>query len=247
MSQYTRQAGAFLALIAASGIGALSYGMMNASHWHAQEALALFGIAVAASQMKIKLPGLTGSMSVNLPFLLLAMADLNLAEALAIGCASAATQSWPNDGSKPKSVPLVFNVSLMATAIAIGWQLFHPGTGGQRMRLSGALTLPMAVSLIFLIQTVPVSIMIALTEGGLVRKIWTPIWTTIARTTFPYYVLSAGVASMMIAAREQLGWPGPILLFPVMYGTYRSFMTYLGRSAGEINSVDMAKAATAGH
>jgi len=243
MSQYTRQVGAFLALIAAAGIGSLSYGMMNASNWHPQEALTLFAIAVTASQMKIKLPGLTGTMSVNLPFLLLAVADLNLAEALVIGCASAATQCWPKDGTKPKSVPLIFNVSVMATAIAIGWQVFHPGTNSQLMRLSGALTLPLAVSLILLIQTVPVSIMIALTDGGLVRK----IWTAIVQMTFPYYVLSAGVASMMIAARAQVGWPIPILLFPVMYGIYRSFQIYLGRNAGEMNSVNMTKAATAGH
>ncbi len=243
MSQYSRQVGAFLALIAAAGIVSLSYGMMNATDWHPQEALTLFAIAVTASQMKIKLPGLTGSMSVNLPFLLLAIADLNLAEALLVGCASAATQCWPKDGTKPKSVPLLFNVSLMATAIAVGWQLFHPGTNGQLMRISLALTLPLAVACFLLIQTVPVSIMIALTDGGFVRK----IWTTIMQMTFPYYVLSAGVASMMIAARQQVGWPIPILIFPVMYGTYRSFLTYFGRNVGEMNSVNMAKTATAGH
>lgn len=243
MSHNPRQVNGFIAVVAAAGIYSVSYGMMHAGNWHPQEALTLFAIAVTAAQMKVKLPGLNGSMSVNLPFLLLAIVDLNLVEALLVACASTAAQCWPKDGSKPKSVQLLFNVSLMASATATGWRVFHTGSNGQPVMLSGGWALPLAVLGFFLIQTVPVSIIMALTGGGLVRK----IWSSILQMTFPYYVLSAGVASMMIGLRQQVGWQVPILLLPVMYGTYRSFQTYLGVNTGELKSLDIAKAATAGN
>jgi len=90
---------------------------------------------------------------------------------------------------------------------------------------------------------VPVSVVIALTEGSLVRK----VWTTIVQMTFPYYVLSTGVASMTIAVHQHADWPVSLLVLPVMYGTYRSYQMYFGRSAAENSPLGLAQAATAGH
>ena len=243
MSHNPRQATSFIALISVAGLCSIGYGLIHATTWHPVEALALLGIAAAASRMKVKLPGLTGNMSVNLPFVLLAVAELNLVEALVVACASTAVQCWPKDETTPKPVQMLFNISLMATAIALGWRVFHQGANGQPVWLSGAMLLPLAVLGFFLMQTVPVSIVIALTDGRLVWR----VWTNIVQLTFPYYVLSAGMASMVIAVRQHVGWQVPLLLLPVMYGTYRSYQIYFGWNAAEHSSLGMAKAATAGH
>jgi glycine/D-amino acid oxidase-like deaminating enzyme len=103
--------------------------------------------------------------------------------------------------------------------------------------------LPLAALSFFLVQTVPVSIVIALTDGN---PAWT-VWTNIARMAFPYYVLSAGMASMVMTARQHVAWHVPLLVLPVMYGTYRSYQMYFGREAADPNSFRMAKAAAAGH
>jgi hypothetical protein len=103
--------------------------------------------------------------------------------------------------------------------------------------------LPAAALTLFLMQTAPVATVIALTDGGPVSV----IWTKIARMTFPYYVLSAGMASMMMAARQHVGWQVPLLALPVMYGTCRSYQTYFGWETADQTSHGMAKAATAGH
>ena len=243
MSHNPRQATAFIALISAAGLCSVGYGLTQTANWHPLEALTLFAIAVAAARMKVKLPGMTGTMSVNLPFVLLAVAELNLAEALLVACASTAAQCWPKGGAKPKPVQMLFNVSSMASAVAIAWRVFHQGANGNPAWLTGALLVPSAVMAFFLIQTLPVSIIIALTDGGLVRK----IWTTILEMTFPYYVLSTGVASMTITLHRHAGWPVSLLVLPVMYGTYRSYQMYFGRSAAENNPLGLAQAATAGH
>jgi hypothetical protein len=242
MNHNPRQAKTFIALMTAAGVCSIAYGLTHASPWHPAEALALFAITVAASRMKVKLPGLSGNMSVNLPFLLLAVAELNLVEALAVACASMAVQCLPKDGTKAKPVQMLFNISSMAFAVALGWQVFHHGASGQPAWLAGALLMPLAVACFFLIQTVPVSIIIALTDGGPVRR----VWTNIAQMTFPYYVLSAGMAFMVMAARQHVGWQLPLLLLPVMYGTYCSYQMYFGRNAAEPGSISMAKGAAAG-
>ncbi len=240
MSHNPRKSQAFIALITTAGLCSVTYGLTHMSTWHVGEAVVLFAITVAASRMKVKLPGLSGNMSVNLPFLLLAVAELNPVEALAVACVSTAVQCLPK-GKKPNPVQMLFNVSSTAFAVIVGWQVFHQGANTHLAWLSAILLLPLAVAGFFLIQTVPVSVMIALTDAGPVHK----VWTNIARVTFPYYVLSAGMAFMVMSVRQQVGWLLPVLLLPVMYGTYSSYRLYFRGEAA--HSPLLAHGATAGH
>ena len=242
MSHKPRQANTFIALVSAAGLCSIACGLTQAANWHPWEALSLFVVAVSASRMKVKLPRLTGNMSVNLPFVLLAVAELNLAEALLVACASTMAQCWPKGGAKPQPVQMLFNLSSMASAVAVGWRVFHWGANGQPAWLPSALLLPLAVSGFFLLQTIPVSVVIALTEGGMAGK----IWMNIARSTFPYYVLSAGMASLAMAARQYPVSPISLVVLLVMYGTYRSFQTYFRREGTENCSLSLGKAAAAG-
>jgi hypothetical protein len=108
MSHNSRNATGFIALISAAGLCSVGYGLTQTANWHPQEALALFAIAVVAARMKVKLPGLTGTMSVNLPFVLLAVAELNLGEALLVACASTSgavlAQSWSETKARTDAV-----------------------------------------------------------------------------------------------------------------------------------------------
>lgn len=244
MSHNPRKAQAFIAMITAAGLCSLTYALTHTSTWHVEESLVLFAITIAASRMKVKLPGLSGNMSVNLPFLLLAVAELNPIEALAVACISTAVQCLPTDGRKPKPVQMLFNISSTAFAVILGWLVFHQGANAHIAWLSGASLLTLAVAGFFLIQTVPVSVMITLTDQGPVHR----VWTNIARMTFPYYVLSAGMAFMVMTVRQHVGWQLPILLLPVMYGTYSSYRMYFGRegAAAEQHEALLAHGATAG-
>lgn len=242
MNHNPRIAQMFIALISLAGLASLGYGWMHAQTWHPWETVVLGAITVAASRMKVKLPGLTGNMSVNLPFLLLAAAELNLFEAVVIAVVSTAVQCVPKDGSKPKLVRVLFNLGLMSCAAALAAQVLRAGAAGQSAWFTGALVLPDAALTLFLMQTVPVAVVIALTDGGTAPA----IWAKIAHMTFPYYVLSAGMTSMLMAARQHVGWQLPLLALPVMYATYRSFQSYFGREAAEAQLPSMAKGASAG-
>ena len=224
MTHNPRNANAFIALMTAAGIGVISLGLAHTNIWHPFQTLVLFAIAAAASRMKIKLPGLTGNMSVNLPFLLIALVELNLVEALAVACASTAVQCFPKDLSKAKLDQVLFNLATISFSTALAWQILHTGAVGNAW-LSASLLLPWAAATFFFGQTAPVSMIITLTGGGPLRM----VWTSIAHLTFPYFVLSAGVAEISTVASRVIGWQIPLLVLPLMFGVFRSFQMYFHR------------------
>jgi len=235
MSHNPQSAKALIALMIAACIGTIGYGLAQANAWHGYEALVLLAVSVIASRMKIKLPGLTGTMSVNLPFLLLAVSELNLVEALAVACATAVVQTFPKNWARPEPEKLLFNASTMSVAAAMAWQVLHSGVASHAQ---GPVLLSLATVSFFLGQTLPVSTIIALTGGGP----WRRVWMSMAQLSFPYFVLSAGVASM-VATGRYLGWQIPFVALPLMFGVFRSYQLYFrAQAAGETSLVMAASA-----
>ena len=85
----------FVALIVISGLLLLGDAVLNAKSMPTAKFLAFLLVACVAARLRIKLPGVTGTMSVNLPFILVAAAEMNTAEALAIGFISTFVQCLP--------------------------------------------------------------------------------------------------------------------------------------------------------
>jgi hypothetical protein len=214
------------------------------SQWHPQQywpALMLMAIAAAASRFKLKLPGLNSNMSVNLPFILIATVELPLFEALMVGLVSIFVQCYPRGENKFKPVQLLFNLSSMAMAVEIGsWVLLHDRPGAPSWA-STPLLLVLVAAGFFCAQTIPVAAVIALTEGGKLAK----IWSSIVHLSFPYYVLSAGVTSIVATATVHIGWQIPLLALPIMYGVYHSFRLYFRNAVSMENTPLMARSASA--
>jgi hypothetical protein len=237
MNHNPRSAKVFIALMAAAWIACIAHSMSQPKTWHIPAALVLLGVSLASSRMKVKLPGLTGTMSVNLPFLLLAVSELSLMEAMAVACANALLQTFPKDWSRPQPERLLFNASTAGVASTLAWQVFHRGASSH---VQSALLVVAATSAFFLAQTLPVATVITLTGGGP----WRGVWTSLAQLTFPYFVLSAGVAYMM-AASAHLNWRIPVAVLPVMFGVFLSYRLYFRMAAPD--GKPMAFAASAGH
>ena len=66
--------------------------VLNAKSMPTAKFVAFLLVACVAARLRIKLPGVTGTMSVNLPFILVAAAEMNTAEALAVGFISTFVQ-----------------------------------------------------------------------------------------------------------------------------------------------------------
>jgi diguanylate cyclase (GGDEF)-like protein/putative nucleotidyltransferase with HDIG domain len=226
----------YIALTATAGAVGLATSLL---HWHSTDPLKFVCyllIAVLASTMKVRLPGIQGSMSVHFLFVLLGILELSLPETMVIGCAAALVQTVWKPVNPPEPVKVVFNV-LSMTSNAICLTYFACELSAGLLRHSVPLLLVVAACAYFLSNTIPVSIVIALTEQRSLRGIWaaTYFWS------FPYYLAGAAVVGSVSFANRYVGWQSALLVLPVMYWLYRSYHLYLGRLEEEKKRVEIEK------
>ena len=238
----TRQVKIFIGAMIAAAVITGGYAGFVSHALHIYFALAVLVLAALTSRMKVKLPGINGNMSVNLPFLLTAVVSLSAAEAVVVTCVSTAVQCWPRQEAKFKPQQMAFNLSMMAFASCIASLMFRAHWLRGMQWSSSTLGLALATATLFLGQTAPVAAIVAVSEGKAVGQIW---WS-LAHLSFPYYVISAGVTTMVQAVSSHLGWGLALAAFPVMYGIHRSYRLYFGRMAQTLKPEVLVKAAGAG-
>lgn len=242
MKPNTRQTKAFIGVMALAAIAGTVYASLTSHTLHLSYALAVLALAAATSRMKIKLPGIDGNMSVNLPFLLMAVVNLSALEAVLIACVSTIVQCWPKSSGKFKPEQMLFNVSMMAFATSMANLIWNAGWLGRTAWASEPLMLASATAAFFLGQTAPVAGIIKLAEGAAMRR----VWLSIVQLSFPYYIVSAGMTSMVNLVSHHLGWPAALVVFPVMYGIHHSYRLYFGRVAEGLRTPPLARSASAG-
>ena len=131
----TRRTKTFIgAMMLAAAITA-GYATFVSHALHMYFALAVLVLAAVTSRMKVKLPGINGNMSVNLPFLLTAVVRLSAAEAVVIACISTAVQCWPRKNARFNPQQMAFNLSMMAFASCLASLMFHAHSGLQWLSL----------------------------------------------------------------------------------------------------------------
>src|SRR5215469_15065741 len=84
------------------------------THWQSSDPVKFSCYVIAAllaSSLKVSLPGIEGTLSVNFLFTLLGIIELSLPETLIIGLASTLAQFYWRPARKLKPVQLIFNLS----------------------------------------------------------------------------------------------------------------------------------------
>ena len=209
--------------------------------WHWQSAdltrfLCYLAVAALASGLKVQLPGIDGTMSVNFLFILLGVMDLNLPETLLIGCTASLVQSVWQTRKGLDPVKVIFNVfGMMANASALCYVSYH--WLDVRFGTNKPLLLMAAALVFFLANTLPISVVIALTEGKSSRKVWSECYFW----SFPYYLVGAAAVGLVGVVNKQAGWGTSLLVLPVIYWVYRSYRLYLGRLEAEKERVQIEK------
>jgi len=208
-------------------------------HWHSDNLLR-FGcyllIAILASTLKVKLPGIEGTMSVHFLFVLLGVMELSLPETLIMGCTAALVQTVWKPRQRPEAVKVVFNVfSNTANAVALSYFAYHVLAGPLEHGLP--LMLAVAACAYFFGNTLPVAVIIALTEGKPFRSIWTQCYFW----SFPYYLAGAALVGLVGFVNRHVGWQSLLLVLPAVYWIYHSYRLYLGRLEDEKKHVEIEK------
>src|SRR5690242_18217963 len=212
---------AFIAMVVVSGATMVVWASTHDRPANFSEFLLLLIISVAASRLRVKLPGLTGTMSMNLPFILIAVAQMNTMEALGVGCLSTMAQCLPRAGKKINWVQIVFNAASMALTVE-ATRLIYASAQLNSIISSHALLLSLAAAGFLVVNTVPVSIIIALTESKNVLQAWAAMF----QLSYPFFLASAGIAGVALTASARFGWQVPLVVLPVMLLMFYSYRRY---------------------
>ena len=238
----TRRIKTFIGAMMLAAVGTTGFAGFVSHALHTYFALAVLVLAAVTSRMKVKLPGINGNMSVNLPFLLTAVVSLSAAEAVVVAFVSTAVQCWPRKNAKFNPQQMVFNLSMMAFASCLASLMVHADWLRRMHWSSSTLGLALATATLFLGQTVPVAAIVTLSEGKAAGQIW---WSLV-HLSFPYYVVSAGVTTMVHAVSSHMGWGLALAVFPVMYGILRSYRLYFGQTAETPRTAALVRSASVG-
>src|SRR5437588_1143067 len=134
-----------------------------------------------------------------------------------------------------KLIQAAFNVCTMSNAIALSVIVASAAMRAPFLPEKPALIV-VAAAAFFLGDTIPIAAIISSMGGG---KMW-KIWAEMSLLTFPYFVLSAGVATIIIATTHFVSIAWAVAL-PVMFVVFQSFKRYM-REPGARKDVSGARA-----
>ena len=213
-----------IGMVAVASLCALSFGVVR---WQTQAWPQLLLLSVAAavsSRLKVKLPGLTSSMSGNLPVILLAVTQLGLFGSLLVAVTAAIAQSY-SGGNKTKPVQFVFNACTLLNASGLAYLVYHSQFFAAHAT-AHMMSLVLAAVTYFLANTAPVASIIGLTEGGNPFALWHKVFLW----SFPNYVIGAGLTAIASAFSTVSGLTMVAALMAVLFAVYRSYKMYVGRA-----------------
>lgn len=218
---------AFVALVIVLGLSVIAIAVPSVSEISLPRMLALLVVACLAARLKVKLPGMTSSMAVNLPFILIAAAQTGAAEALIVGCISNLVHCLPSTRKDFRFVQTSFNVCNMALAVWTTRLIFESPTLSALVS-SPSLRLGIAAAAFFLVNTVPVSVVLTLTETGKLAR----TWLEIAQLSFPYFLASAGIGGVSLTVSSSVGWQVAAAILVIMLAVFASYRRYFASLGG---------------
>ncbi len=208
------------------------------NYWSSESSLrfAVFvGIALLTSAWKVALPGVRGTMSMNFLFVLVGIVQLSPSETLAMSALAVLVQSCYHAKARgaDRWIKAAFNVGSVAIAVRAAtftYAVITPTFPALEFPFRLALT----ATVYFLCNTVPVSIIISLTEN----KSLIANWRTCFFWSLPYYLIGAAISGLLYAVKATAGWQTSVLLVPIVYVVYRSYLNYLERLQAEKNQAE---------
>jgi putative nucleotidyltransferase with HDIG domain len=197
------------------------------AHWQTSDPVKFVAYLIAAllaSSLKVGLPGIEGTLSVNFIFTQLGILELSLPETLLIGLAGTLGQFYWRPARQLKPVQLIFNVSQVTVSSAAAY-------GAYQLMVTRVLHAPGPIALVvaaithFACNTTALATIIGLTEDKSIRKVWAEshLWL------LPYYMVGAVAAGMVHFLNRHIGWQSSLLVLPPIYLLYRSYRLYLGK------------------
>ncbi len=216
---------AYIAMIAAVATTVLT---VAASRWNPENFghfVLFFALAMVASAMKIRLPGLKTNISTNFVFILIGVALFSFSETVLIGLGGALVQSLWRPLQRPKLVQIFFNGACLTVCTAAAFWASHAVLAFAGSN-SAAAMMAVGACVYVVLNTSLVSLVISLAEGQSVKNIWPQCY----EWTLPYFLVGAAVAGLASAAGHGTNLGATLLVVPAMYFVYVYYRMHMVRA-----------------
>jgi putative nucleotidyltransferase with HDIG domain len=193
-------------------------------------------IALVAATLKVTIPGITGTLSVNYVIVLIGLTELSLPECLFAGTVAAIVQCYAHAQRRPSAIQLLFNVANFGISI-VCCQSVYSSPYLRAQGLGTLMLLTLSSIAYFLMNTFAVTGIISLTESKSLLRIWKEcyLWS------FPFFFIGAGIAWAFHRVAALYGWQIATLGLPGIYILYSAYRFYLGRLQSEkVHAQEMA-------
>src|SRR5580704_10728303 len=185
-------------------------------------------LALVSSGMKVGLPGVQTTISLNFILIMLGLVELTLPQTIILAVASAAAQTFWQAKFKVKPIQILFNAACLdlatiAAALAYysPWLMHIPQSQFLRLMLAGVTY--------FLVNSALLAIVISLAEGQSIQAVIRGLFDW----SICYYPVGVSLAEIVHTATEHLGWAFSLALLAPLYLIYRSVRLYFGKMEHE--------------
>lgn len=225
MSKATK---AYIGLVIILGLASTVLGVHG---WHSED-LARFvtylAVSLLSSSLKVSLPGITGTLSLNFLFILIGVLDFSYAETLVFACGGTLVQCLWKAKKRLQLIQLVFSLSAMAVATAAAYLLHHSSLT-HALRGNPILRLALTTITFYGMNTMLVARVISLVES---KPLWS-VWRQSYYWSLPCYMVGAAIAGLLSLANRNFGWQASLLVLPIAYFIYNTYRLYLGQLEAE--------------
>jgi hypothetical protein len=219
---------AYIAAIGTLATAVLGLMVYRWNSEHLGRFVLFFALAMVASTMKIRLPGLKTSISTNFVFILIGLALFSFSETVLIGLGGALVQSLWRPLQRPKAVQVFFNGACLTVCTTAAFWASHalPALLGSS---SAAAMMTVGACVYVVLNTGLVSLVISLAEGQSLKQLWPHCY----EWTFPYFLVGAAVAGLASAAGQGTNFGVTLLVVPAMYFVYVYYRMHILRAVLE--------------
>jgi diguanylate cyclase (GGDEF)-like protein/putative nucleotidyltransferase with HDIG domain len=207
----------FVWIMTAFGAVQLTSGIVNWQWSHPKLFLLYLSVATICSYFQVKSSRTGLAISVSLPVILLSILQLNLPEAVAVGCAAALAQNFWDPSSRLGPKQIVLSATTLATVIATA-NFSYQSLVSNSLH-NDALRLFVASVALFFANTFPAAIAARLNQSERLGKLWKESYFWL----FPYYLVAAAIANILNAAATGISFETALIVLPVLYVAYRYY------------------------
>ncbi|MCX6621377.1 MAG: HD-GYP domain-containing protein [Acidobacteria bacterium] len=200
--------------VAAIAIAAVAVLAGSAWTWHCADPVRYFcylSIALAASALRLSIPGITGSVTVNYLFVLIGVVELSFGECVVMACLSALSECAWRHGKVNAGYQTLFNASVLTVSGAAAWGAYH-------LRISplDAAAFPLQLGLASLVFFV-VNTLAAAKLYAVEKEIgfWSA-WKQRHVSSLLHYSVAGCAVALIAWLNRAFGWEVALLILPVV-------------------------------